>query len=162
MIDENIFRKYLGLFTTGVTVITSRSLDEHDEQSFHGLTSNSFNSVSISPPLVLFSLKINSSTGAAIKKSEKFAVSILNYQQQSISKHFSMKKTNKFDDFHDFHLAKNGCPLINDANLWLEGEIFAVYPGGDHEIYVGRITDAKQNNDLSPLVYYKGDYANIK
>jgi len=149
-------RDTLGLFVTGVTIITTT--DRNDEPV--GLTANSFNSVSLDPPLVLWSIANNARSLPAFQLAEHFAVHILRDDQASLSNTFARSGADKFDGLKT-KSGLGGVPLLPDVAACLECSLFARYPAGDHIIYVARIERLTSDPAAQPLVYHGGQYASL-
>lgn len=151
--DPAEFRKALGRFTTGVTVITTRTGEGHPV----GITANSFNSVSLNPPLVLWSLAKTSRSLDAFSKSKHWAVHILSANQDTLSSRFAKSGENKFEGV----ATKSGVgdiPLLPDCTACLQCKTTFMYEGGDHVIFVGEVVDFT-HCDAEPLVFHGGRYA---
>jgi flavin reductase (DIM6/NTAB) family NADH-FMN oxidoreductase RutF/DNA-binding MarR family transcriptional regulator len=152
-IDVREFRNALGSFTTGVTIATTRDRADHDV----GLTVNSFNSVSLDPPLVLWSLAKSSHSLKAFVEAEFFAVHILAASQESLSNLFSKRGADKFAALH-VKRGHGGVPLLDGCAARFECRTAFRYAGGDHEILVGEVLTF-EHFDRLPLVFQKGGYA---
>jgi flavin reductase (DIM6/NTAB) family NADH-FMN oxidoreductase RutF len=148
-------RDVLGAFTTGVVVITTLG----DEGRPVGLTANSFNSVSIDPPLVLWSLALGSPSLAAFRTHDYFAVNILAEHQEHLSRRFANPAPNKFRDVA-FAAGATGVPVLLGTAGHLECRTFARYPGGDHEIYLGEVISL-QDRGHPPLVFHRGAFRRL-
>ena len=146
-----IFKKALSLFPTGVAVITI-----NDDDNYIGKTVNSFASLSLKPPLVLFSLDKKSSSLQKYKKSKSIGINILSNKQKTISIHFANKKI-KWGKVK-FFLTKNGTPMISESAANLNCHIIKNFPEGDHVIFICKIKEVKINNSLKPLIYLKKEY----
>lgn len=159
MVDANQIREFrnaLGRFATGVTIITTTA--GNDEPI--GLTANSFSSVSLDPPLLLFCLDRESFSFGHFEQSEHFAVNILSADQEDISSHFARPSEDKWRHV-DYDLCGVGCPSFSDALAIFECKTHAVYDGGDHVIIVGKVVDFTHRADGEPLLYHRGRYARI-
>lgn len=150
--DAAEFRKVLGQFATGVTIITARDDDEPA-----GVAANSFTSVSMDPPLVLFCVAQSSSTWPRIERARKFAVNILGEHQEEVCRLFATKGADRFAQVA-WHVGVGGSPVLDDCIAYLDCEFWAEYDGGDHIIVVGRVLDLGVNHDAGPLVFYQGQY----
>lgn len=152
-------RDAMGCFATGITVITALDADGRHV----GLTANSFNSVSLEPPLVLFSLDRRANCVDAFSTDMAFTVNVLGVDQQAVSNHFASKADDKFANL-DFvwQSGANGCAVLDGAIASFECVTDAVHEGGDHVIVVGRVTGLNQVEDASPLLYFQGRYAGIE
>jgi flavin reductase (DIM6/NTAB) family NADH-FMN oxidoreductase RutF/DNA-binding MarR family transcriptional regulator len=150
--DSRAFRQCLGQFTTGVTVMTAR----HGGRCV-GLTANSFASLSLDPPLVLFSLSRSSRSFEAFTSAGTFAVNMLATDQISLSQNFASKKADKFEGV-DWFEGHSGAPILVGVVAHLECERHACIEGGDHVIIVGRVRHFARF-DEQPLLYAQGRYA---
>lgn len=155
-IDPIQFRNALGSFATGVCVITA---NPEGELPF-GMTVNSFASVSLDPPLVLWSLQNNSECYAAFEKSTTFGVSVLAQDQQALSNKYAKKGDHALAS-EDYRLGSSGLPIINGALVSFECEVWNRYPGGDHVILIGKVLEMTQGEDKAPLLFHKGKYQTI-
>ena len=152
-IDKNAFRNGLGCFVTGVTVVTT--VDDKGEHV--GLTVNSFNSVSLDPPMVLFSLDRDALSLPVFETAGRFAVNVLADHQEPLSNRFAQRKEEKWSGTR-FTEGETGCRLIAGAMAHFECETYAQYDGGDHVIFVGRVVAMEIDTAANPLVFYKGSY----
>jgi flavin reductase (DIM6/NTAB) family NADH-FMN oxidoreductase RutF len=151
-IDSKSLRKTLGAFTTGVTVITTRDADGRR----YGVTANSFSSVSLDPPLVLWSQATTSRSHPAFRDTERFVVNILAVDQIHVSDRFARSGDDKFDGVEiDEGLA--GLPIIRGAAAFLECRKMATYPGGDHVVFLGLVENLFRG-DSAPLAFRDGQY----
>tara|TARA_B110000305_G_scaffold192342_1_gene215420 strand:- start:11028 stop:11507 length:480 start_codon:yes stop_codon:yes gene_type:complete len=154
MVEEKInnkeLRKALGCFPTGITIVTTENEDEEPI----GLTVNSFNSISLDPPLIIWSISLNTPSISAFRYNKSFAVNILSSDQKVLCEKFSTPATNKFDGIA-WEKSPMGIPLIIGSVAQFECITHATYPGGDHEIYVGRVINYTYNNK-EPLILSKG------
>ena len=153
--DKGEFRTALGQFATGVTIITAISDDEPC-----GVAANSFTSVSLDPPLVLFCVARASSTWPRIEKARRFAVNILGEHQEAISQLFATKGADRFGAT-DWHVGVGGSPVLHDTLAYLDCEFWAEYDGGDHIIVVGRVLDLGITHGAGPLLYFQGKYGRL-
>ncbi len=151
-IDSRQFRNALGAFTTGVTIVTTKDAEGHDI----GLTANSFNSVSLDPPLVLWSLAKTSLSMSAFQQAEHFAVHILAADQQSLSDRFAKRGIDKFAGL-DLERGPGDIPLLSGCTARFQCKTAFQYEGGDHEIFVGQVI-AFDNTEKKPLVFQGGGY----
>lgn len=146
------FRVALGCFATGVVVVTA--CDAAGTRV--GLTVNSFNSVSLDPPLVLWSLSMRSPSLAVFRRAEHFVINVLAADQQHLSKHFARGHADKFTDI-PFVPAAHGAPIIDGTVAHFECRRAYEYYGGDHLIFVGRV-EHYAHSDKSPLIFVRGAY----
>tara|TARA_R110001583_G_scaffold9571_6_gene45278 strand:+ start:17255 stop:18178 length:924 start_codon:yes stop_codon:yes gene_type:complete len=152
--DMRDFRGALGHFPTGVTVITA--LDEKGQPI--GCTASSFNSVSMDPALVLWSVDKSAFSAAIFEKAEYFAVNILSENQVAISNRFAGRGKDKFKDV-SYTSGLGGAPLFEGCGAQFECKTWNVYEGGDHLIIVGEVEKYTHDDSLTPLVFSKGSYA---
>jgi flavin reductase (DIM6/NTAB) family NADH-FMN oxidoreductase RutF/DNA-binding IclR family transcriptional regulator len=150
--DSRELRQVLGTFVTGVTVVTTI---DHDGR-FYGLTANSFSSVSLDPPLVLWSQSIKGPSHPVFSAAPRFAVNILAEDQIGLSNRFASSGADKFAGL-DVEVGQGGVPLLPDCSAWLECEVLSRLPGGDHTIHVGKV-DAIRRGARKPLVFGGGRY----
>ncbi|MCU1727387.1 flavin reductase family protein [Pseudomonas sp. 7P_10.2_Bac1] len=151
------FREALGHYASGITVITSKVEDEPI-----GFTCQSFYSVSMSPPLVSFSVMSSSASYPKIRQAGRFVVNILSGEQVSISNQFARKGTDKWHGI-DWHESPLGNPIIAGSLHWLDCEIHAEHAAGDHVIVIGEVKalDLQDVASTQPLLYFKGQYRNL-
>lgn len=151
--DTRNLRNAFGLFATGVTVITMRD----DQGTPTGVTVNSFSSLSLEPPLCLFSLGKQQVSTRWLTAGSRFTVNILDCAQEATAWQFATPKDNKFDGVKTQDSPGGG--LILDGSLgWFDCRQWSTYDGGDHVIVVGEITDfATSAGD--PMLFYRGKVA---
>lgn len=152
-IDPRELRSALGSFTTGVTIVTTRDAEGNDI----GLTANSFNSVSLDPPLVLWSLAKSSLSLKAFVEAKYFAVHILAADQQALSDLFAKRGADKFAGL-ELKRGHGDVPLLDGCSARFECETAFRYDGGDHEIFVGKVITF-EHFSRPPLVFLGGKYA---
>lgn len=151
-IDKRALRDVLGTFVTGVTVMTT--VDAAGQQ--HGCTANSFSSVSLEPPLVLWSQALKARSYQAFADCKRFAVNILSESQREISQRFASDAQNKFDGV-GWAPGIEGVPVIEGCSAYLECRKSANYPGGDHTIFLGEVENLHRAAH-APLVFGGGRY----
>jgi 4-hydroxyphenylacetate 3-hydroxylase, reductase component len=151
-IDQRQLRNALGHFTTGVTIITC--VDAQGQ--WVGLTANSFNALSLAPPLVLWSLRHASPALAAFKTTRRFAVNVLAEAQVDLSRHFASKADNRFS-VGAWALGKHGAPVLAGCVAVLECQTVSHQAAGDHELFIGQVL-ACADAPLAPLVFQAGHY----
>lgn len=150
--DKRELRDVLGTFVTGVTVVTTRAAGGKP----YGVTANSFSSVSLDPPLVLWSQSVSSSSHPAFRDTEHFAVNILADDQVHLSNHFAKSADDKFSGIaHSDGIG--GAPVLHGAAAHIECVKVATYPGGDHVVYLGRVERITQGS-RRPLAFGQGRY----
>jgi flavin reductase (DIM6/NTAB) family NADH-FMN oxidoreductase RutF len=147
------FRTALGMFATGVTIVTARAPDG----SLVGLTANSFNSVSLSPPLVLWSLSQAASSMAAFRTGSHYAINILGADQQALAQRFSTRHVDRFADVA-FVEGQSGAPLLTGTVASFECFNRSRYVEGDHVIFVGEVERCSHRAGTSPLLYHGGKF----
>lgn len=155
-IDQREFRNALGKFATGITVVTAKD----SNGGLIGVTINSFASVSLEPPMVLFSLKNESPLCDIFATTEHFNIGILSSEQQDLSNLFAGPTDNKFDQV-DWSEGGNGVPLLSGTLANLECKRAAAYLGGDHTIFVGEVTALHKSDKEDALLYFKGGYKTL-
>ncbi len=151
-IDPTDLRRCLGSFVTGVTVITV--LD--DEGTPIGMTANSFNSVSLDPPLIVWSLRMNARSFPVYSKAKRFVVNILSEEQIDVSNHFAKSGPDRFKGIATTP-GIDGVPLIDGCAAYLECRTEAIYPGGDHLLFLGRV-ERIVGSARKPLAFGAGKY----
>lgn len=153
-IDKRAFRKALGNFATGVTVITARSADG----SLVGVTANSFSSVSLEPPLVLWSLDNAAYSRTIFEAAGSFTVNILAANQTELSNRFASR--GEFDKFSGvaFRSGLGGAPVFDGIAASFECRTVAIHDGGDHRIFLGQV-EVFADHGLAPLLFHRGNYA---
>ena len=150
--DSRDFKTAMGRFLTGVTIV---SCLDHNGQPC-GLTVNSFASVSLDPPLVLWSLIKGSSLHTAFTQADSYAIAILGENQKDICYRFASDVEDRFETI-SWQSGVTGLPIINDCLSVLECKSYAQYDGGDHIIFVGEVTAIHNHSDqLKPLSYFSG------
>lgn len=153
--DSKAFRRALGNFATGVTIMTA----QNSKGEKVGVTANSFNSVSLDPPLILWSIDKRSSSYAVFEEATHFAVNILAADQIELSNKFARSKDDKYADVV-FDLGEGNAPLLNECSAVFECERHSILEGGDHWIILGRVVNF-QDNGRSPLLYHQGAYSSV-
>ena len=153
--NSNDFRAICGQFATGITVITT----SHNGNPY-GFTANSFTSVSLEPPIILFCLKTNSTTNEAFIKSKSFAINILSEDQEAISNAFANPKNTQEERFNSVQLLEQPLPVFANTLGFLIGKIIKTHEVGDHIVYYGQVTEGKQHTG-NPLLYAKGGYQRL-
>jgi len=151
--DPKDFRQALGMFATGVTIVTTRAGDG----SPVGVTANSFNSVSIDPPLVLWSLAKNARSLDAFTGGEHWNVHILSQEQEALSNLFARAGEDKFGQ-QQLEPGVSDAPLLPGCSARFQCKTMFQYDGGDHIIFVGQVLSYDRTQRL-PLLYVTGQYA---
>jgi len=150
--DAAHFRKALSQFATGVTVITTRLADG----TLLGLTASSFNSVSLSPPLVLWSLSEQASSMPVFSGNSHYVINILGADQAPLAEQFARKSANRFDGV-DYTLSRTGQPILKGVSAWFECHNRSRYPEGDHVIFVGEVEHCEVKPQAA-LVFHDGRF----
>ena len=146
------FRAALGLFATGVTIVTARAADGTPV----GLTANSFNSVSLTPPLVLWSLSLQAGSMAAFATGSHYAIHILAAEQRELAERFATRGADRFAGL-DWRPGIGGVPLLDGAAAVLECHNRSRYEEGDHVIFVGEVERCGHSSE-PPLVFHAGGF----
>src|SRR5487761_284644 len=151
--DARRFRGALGAFATGVTIVTTRDAAGKDV----GLTANSFNSVSLEPPMVLWSLAKNARSLPAFLAATHFAVHVLAADQEELSLRFAARGAEKFTGL-DLERHADGVPLLRGCSARFQCRTAFRHEGGDHVIFVGAVESFDQS-DRAPLLFHSGHCA---
>lgn len=151
--DERAFRDALGAFATGVTVITTLDGDGRPA----GVTSSSFNSVSLSPPMVVWSLGRASRSLTAFQAARRFAVHVLAAGQERLSAQFASKAQDKFVGL-GWTLSDHATPDLGDCAARFECRTVAEHDGGDHVLILGEVLDLRLARGAAPLVFHRGGF----
>ncbi len=149
-------RSVLGRFATGVCVITTTRADN----SAVGITANSFSSVSLEPPLVLWNLQNNSERYADFSSPDYFAINVLSSDQEALSTHYARRGIYQMDAAH-FEAGQHGSPIVHGALASLECETETTYEAGDHLIIIGRVRSMVSGEATDPLLFYGGAYRKL-
>ncbi len=155
MFDPQAFRSALGSFVTGVTIVTTRDADGRPV----GLTANSFNSVSLDPPMVLWSLSLHSGSLPVFREAQSWAVHVLAADQQAMSDRFAQPGNDKFAGL-DVVDGPEGAPLLAGYAARFGCRARFEYEGGDHAIFLGEVVEFERR-DAEPLIYHSGRYGRL-
>ena len=147
------FRAALGMFATGVTIVTARSADG----SLVGLTANSFNSVSLAPPLVLWSLARGAGSMPALRTGSHYAVNILAASQKELAERFATKNVDRWADVR-FRTGIGGAPVLEGCVASFECFNRSRYDEGDHVIFVGEVERCAHQSGAAPLLFHGGRF----
>ncbi|OLS60710.1 p-hydroxyphenylacetate 3-hydroxylase reductase component [Pseudomonas putida] len=153
--DSRAFRRALGNFATGVTVVTA----DDGRGNKVGVTANSFNSVSLDPPLILWSLDKRSSSLATFDAASHFAVNILAADQIDLSNNFAKPRDDRFGGIAH-QAGAGGAPILSDCSANFQCEKYQMVDGGDHWIMIGKVV-AFEDCGRSPLLYHQGAYSMV-
>ena len=151
-IDPRDFRQALGSYATGVTIITAAGADNKP----YGLTCNSFTSVSLNPPLVLWSLLLYSSSLSVFQDANHFAVNVLGVSQQALADKFAKSSDDKFIGV-DWRPGLGNAPLLTESIANFQCRSVNRYYGGDHVIFLGAV-EAYSYTHKAPLLFARGGY----
>ena len=150
--DATHFRQALSQFATGVTVITTRLADG----SFRGLTASSFNSVSLDPPLVLWSLGAVANSMPIFSGNSHYVINVLAAGQEELAKRFSRRGQDPFVDV-EYELSRTGQPILKGVAAWFECHNRSRYPEGDHVIFVGEVEECAVHPQPA-LIFHNGRF----
>jgi flavin reductase (DIM6/NTAB) family NADH-FMN oxidoreductase RutF len=151
--DAELFRHVLGHYPTGVAVITAMT-----PNGPVGMSMNSFTSVSLAPPLVLFCPSLTSTTWPQLRDAGHIAINVLSARQEPVSRMFAAPVPDRFSKI-SWSSGQNGEPLFDDALGWLECRVQAEYPAGDHTVVIAEIDRMGVHDEIAePLVYFRGKY----
>lgn len=152
-------REVMAQFATGVTVLTAAGEDGH------GMTANSFTSVSLDPPMVLCCVSRAARMHAAITSAQAFAVSVLGADQQDVARYFAdwrrPRGMAQFDQVDWTPGPHTGSPLLVGAMAWLECRLATVYEGGDHSIFLGEVLGSNRGANQPALLFFGGAYHDV-
>lgn len=155
-LDPRSFRNALGSFATGVTIVTGRNQDNEPV----GATVSSFNSVSLDPPLVLFSLDNKSATLAPLQETGRCLVNVLADTQEDLSNKFAVSGAASWDGI-EYDTWDSGCPALPGSLAQFECTVFATHPGGDHVIFVAQVERFETMEGGRPLLFHGGRYGRL-
>ena len=148
--NNKVLREAFGMFSTGITVVTTTDKNKNPI----GMTVNSFSSVSLDPPLVLWSIAKKQPSYGTFLEAKGYAVNVLSKEQIELCNHFASPLENKFDNVN-WKLSENGFPLLNNTIACFDCVKWNDYAGGDHTILVGKVTSSDKTN-LKPLTFWNG------
>jgi flavin reductase (DIM6/NTAB) family NADH-FMN oxidoreductase RutF len=151
--DQKDFRNALGCFGTGVTVITTRDQDG----KHYGVTASSFNSVSLDPPLILWSQGKGAPSHKVFKENSSFVVNVLSANQTEVSNQFARPSEDKFQGL-DCTYTEDGIAILPGTSGHFECVTQNMIEGGDHIIFLAKVVNYKHHADTSPLFFWKGKY----
>jgi 3-hydroxy-9,10-secoandrosta-1,3,5(10)-triene-9,17-dione monooxygenase reductase component len=154
--DDAAMRTVLGHFATGVAIITAIEGGEPV-----GMACNSFTSVSLDPPLVLFCAAKASSTWPRIQAATKWAANILNEDGEQVCRVFAQKGADRFAQVAHT-LGRSGSPLLEDAIAYIDCETVAEHDAGDHILVVGKVLELGYAPEGKPLLFYRGGYGRFE
>jgi len=153
------FRKVLGQFATGVTVVTV----EREQGQVYGMTANSFTSVSLDPMLILVCVDQRAKILPMLQKQKRFGISVLKQGQQAISKHFAQSQQNAEADERlslRYRRMPSGIPVLEDSLLCLSCSVVAAHLAGDHTVFIAEVENA-EIHEGEPLLFFQGEYRDL-
>jgi flavin reductase len=158
-VDATSFRRIIGCFATGVTVVTTAN-----DGLLHGVTANSVTSVSLEPLLLLVCVDKAAHAHAELMRCASFGISVLAADQKEISNVFAKTGEPEPGTLRGvpFRFGLSGCPLIDGAMAHFECSPYADVDAGDHTIFVGRVIHAGVDREAEPLLYFRGGYRSIQ
>lgn len=151
--DSLKFRAALGMFATGVTIVTARA----DDGSLVGLTANSFNSVSLAPPLVLWSLARRAGSMPTFSRGSHYAINILGADQMDLAQRFATRDIDRFAGV-PWREGAGGAPVLDGVVAVFECANRSQYEEGDHVIFVGEVESCSARAGAAPLIFHGGRY----
>jgi 3-hydroxy-9,10-secoandrosta-1,3,5(10)-triene-9,17-dione monooxygenase reductase component len=162
-VDGAELRRVLGHFATGVTVVTACPGDDGPV----GMVANSFTSVSLEPPLVLFCAGAESDTWPRIRAAESFCVNVLSHDQRQLATDFARKGTDRYAGVELEERPDGGPPHLAGALAHIDCRVHAEHPGGDHTIVVGEVEELAVSSDeeaalAEPLIFYRGGFTTAR
>lgn len=156
-VDTAEFRRIVGQFATGVTVVTTGI-----EGTIHGMTANAFASLSLDPPMVLVCVDLDAGLHELLPQSRTFAVNVLAEGQEDLSRWFASKRRpegyDQFDGITWWPSPVTGSPLLEGGLVYLDCEVADILKGGDHSIFLGGVRDLGELGGKAPLLWYEGSY----
>ncbi|HSW05899.1 flavin reductase family protein [Aquabacterium sp.] len=156
-VDARQLRQALGAFPTGVCLVTTVTADGKRE----GMTINSFASVSLDPPLILWSIRDDARSADAFLGAQSFNLAVLAAHQRDLALHFARPAPDKFKAHaEDFELAPNGCPRLQGAVASFDCSVYSRHAEGDHTILLGRV-ERFTRTDAAPLLFHSGQMGSL-
>lgn len=155
-VDQNAFRQALGKFATGVCIVTTRV-----EGLPLGMTMSSFNSLSLDPALVLFSIDKRAKGLPQWERAEGFAIHVLSESQQALSNRFAGRVADKWAGIETKE-GLHGAPLLHGCSAWFECAAQQVHDAGDHRLFIVQVERFRAHSDRKPLLFAGGRYGEIK
>jgi flavin reductase (DIM6/NTAB) family NADH-FMN oxidoreductase RutF len=152
--ENRELRDCLGRFATGVTVVTCRG-----SKGPCGITANSFSSVSLEPPLVLWNIAKVSNSLQAYLDAEQFAINVLSAEQRQLAEHFAQSDHTVFNGI-EYESSPDGVPLLPGAVACFECRTYQTHDCGDHHIIIGKV-EKFSSNDKEPLLFHNGGYVRL-
>ncbi|MTE21408.1 flavin reductase [Streptomyces sp. TRM43335] len=156
-VDPQTFRKVMGSFASGVTIVTTCDAEGRPR----GFTCSAFCSVSADPPLLTSGVSSHSSTLRAIRECGRFAVNVLDSRGREVSQLFASRAVDKFARVRWRPGEASGMPLLHNTVAHAECELHEAVPAGDHTLLLGRVIGGGAEQDRLPLAYWRGGYARL-
>lgn len=159
-IEPALFRRVMGRFATGITVVTVR-----DGDRLHGITVSAFCSVSLDPPLSLICIDRTAHAHDLIARAGAWAINVLGEGQRALSEHFAQRwdgSVNPFAEIEYHPGPATGAPLIDGCIAWAECRLASALDGGDHTIYLGRVVAGRVTSAEPPLLYFASRYGRLE
>jgi 3-hydroxy-9,10-secoandrosta-1,3,5(10)-triene-9,17-dione monooxygenase reductase component len=150
------FRRLMGFWATGVSVITAQG-----DEGPAGATANALSSLSLEPPLALVCFDLSSRTLAAVRESERFCINMLSAGQEDVSRLFATKKSQEEKFAEIDHQLVQGVPVIDSSLAYLVCELDSELRRGDHVIAIGQVLESGADEDASPLLFYRAEYLRL-
>ncbi len=151
-LDPEALREVMGHFASGVTVVTAVT-----DGGPIGFTCQSFSSLSLDPPLVVFAPGRSSRTWPQLRAIGRFCINVLAEGQDAVSQNFARSGVDKFAGV-PWRPSALGSPVLDDVVAWIDAELWAEYDGGDHTLAVARVLDLGADERRRPLLYHRGAY----
>ncbi len=156
--DATDYRRIIGGFATGVTVLTTAN-----DGLLHGMTANAVTSVSLDPLLLLVCISKSANAHEQVEATRRFTINILAADQEDISVTFAAKNEAERDRLQGvkYRMGTTGVPIIEGCLAFIECSVSDSIDGGDHTVYLGSVENAEVLRDASPLIFYQGEYREL-
>lgn len=154
--DPHEFKQALSCYATGITIVTGVT----QEGARFGLTASSFQTVSLSPPLVLYSVRRGAASINLVKASKHFCVNVLRHDHAELARRFAAPIPDRFAGV-DWRNSERGNPMLPDSIATFDCRLWATYDGGDHEIIIGEVQAIRRTAEGDPLVCFRGEFRPI-
>lgn len=159
-IDSSAFRKVMANFASGITILTTRA-----GEGFYGMTASAVASVSLEPTLVLACIERSTLAHRYVQESGDYVLNILAEDQRQLSQIFAMDESarERYLKSVPYYRSTRGLPILNGALAYLECEVVATHPGGDHSIFIGEVHEAAVlAAESPPLIYFRSAYHGLR
>ena len=157
MVNKDEFRGGMARWATGVTIVTT--LDQ--DGSLHGMTANSFTSISLAPPLALVCVDFRTHTHNFIKSLGAFGVNILRHEQEEVGSYFARKPQDRIGTPFKHHMSEMGLPIIEGSMAFFGCRVVDSHIHGDHTVYIGSVDEMSLGEKGSPLLYYESRFTQL-